>query len=233
MPLQYYLTPNVITTDPDDYMAVITNSRTLTIEDLYNQMTHEGSTITKAEALASYEEFSTGILRFVSEGYRVLTPLANFSASIVGVFTGEDDHFDSRRHHIKVRVQPGTRLQKAENAIRTEKVQPKERLPVLLHYEDNTTESKDSIATANGAPRITGSLLKVDESDVNQGVFFVDIKKGNETRVSGKMLRNKPGELIFMNPALPKGDYRVEVRALLRNNKSLLTGSLPDVVTVS
>lgn len=233
MPLQYYLMPNVITPDPDDYMAVTTNTRTLTLEDVYDQMTHEGSTVTKAEALAAWEEMTRGIIKLAGDGNSIVTPLVNISASIVGVFTGEDDRFDTARHQVKLRVQPGSRLQEAESTIKTEKVQPKERLPVLLHYEDNTTESKDSVATANGGARITGSLLRFDESDPKQGVFFIDVNKGTETKVSGKLLRNKPGELIFMNPKLPAGAYRVEVRALLRNNKSLLTGTLPDVVTVS
>ncbi len=37
MPVQYYLMPNIITPDPDDYMAVTTNGRTYTIDDVYDQ----------------------------------------------------------------------------------------------------------------------------------------------------------------------------------------------------
>ena len=233
MPVQYYLMPNVITPDPDDYMAVTTNGRTLTIDYVYDQMTHEGSTVTKAEALASWEEITKGIIRLVSDGNSVTTPLVNISPSIIGVFTSEDDRFDPSRHQVKLRVQPGTRLRDAESAITVEKVQPKERLPVLLHYEDNTTESKDSVATAGGGARITGSLLKFDESDKQQGIFFINTANNSEVHVTGKLLRNKPGELIFMNPALPAGSYRVEVRAMIGTVRKLRTGSLGDVVTVS
>ena len=112
-------------------------------------------------------------------------------------------------------------------------MQPKERLPVLLHFEDNSTQSKDSVATANGGACITGSLLKFDESDGTQGVFFINTAGGEETKVSGKLLRNKPGELIFMNPKLHAGSYRVEVRTVVKGKKGLVTGALPDQVTVS
>ena len=233
MPLQYYLMPNVITPDPDDYMAVTVNGKTYTIEDVYDAMTHEGSTITKAEALAAFEEIVRAIIRLVSDGNSVTTSLVNISARIVGVFTGEDDRFDASRHQVKLRVQPGIRLGESESAIKTEKVQPKERLPVLLHYEDNGTESKDSVATASGGARLTGSLLKFDEADAAQGIFFIDTNTGTETKVTGKLMRNKPGELIFMNPKLPKGTYRVEVRAVVKGKKGLVTGALPDQVTVS
>ncbi len=196
-------------------------------------MTHEGSTVTKAEALASFEEITKGIIRLVSDGNSVTTPLVNISARIVGVFTSDDDRFDPSRHQVKLRVQPGTRLHDAEATITAEKVQAKERMPVLLHYEDNSTESKDSVATASGGARLTGNLLKFDEADDKQGIFFINTKDNSETRVPGKLLRNKPGELIFMNPALPKGTYRVEVRTVFANAKGIKKGTLADVVTVS
>ena len=196
-------------------------------------MTHEGSTVTKAECLASWEEMTKGIIHLVSDGNSVTTPLVNISARIVGVFNGEDDRFDPSRHQVKLRVQPGIRLSESESSIKTEKVQAKERLPVLLHYEDNATESKDSVATANGGASLTGALLKFDEKDKNQGVFFVNTANGTETKVSAKMLQNKPGKLIFMNPALAAGTYRLEVRTIFANAKGIKKGTLAEVLTVS
>ena len=224
---------NVITPDPDDYMAVTINGKTYTLEDVYDLMTHEGSTITKAEALAAFEEIVKAIIRLVNDGNSVTTSLVNISARIVGVFNGEDDRFDASRHQVKLRVQPGTRLRDIESSIKTEKAQPKERLPVLLHYEDNATESKDSVATAGGGARLTGNLLKFDEKDTKQGIFFINTADNSEVQVKSKLLRNKPGELIFMNPALAAGTYRVEVRTIFANAKGIKKGTLADVVTVS
>lgn len=59
-----------------------------TLEDVFELMTREGSTITKAEALASFEEISRGILKLVSQGKSVSTPLVNISSVVSGVFKG-------------------------------------------------------------------------------------------------------------------------------------------------
>ncbi len=112
---------NVITPDPDDYMAVTINGKTYTLEDVYDLMTHEGSTITKAEALAAFEEIVRAIIRLVSDGNSVTTSLVNISARIVGVFNGENDRFNPSRHQVKLRVQPGIRLSDPEASIKTDK----------------------------------------------------------------------------------------------------------------
>ena len=48
MPLEYYLRENGMTSDPDDYMAVSMTPQSFTIDDVYEHMTREGSTITRA-----------------------------------------------------------------------------------------------------------------------------------------------------------------------------------------
>jgi hypothetical protein len=88
--LQYYLVANHITPDPDDYMAVSINPESYSLEDIFDHMTREGSTITKAEALAGFEEVTQGILNLVEQGHSVNTPLVNISLGINGVFNGDD-----------------------------------------------------------------------------------------------------------------------------------------------
>ena len=84
-------------------------------------MTHEGSTITKAEALAAFEEIVRAIIRLVSDGNSVTTSLVNISARIVGVFNGENNRFTPSRHQVELRVQPGIRLSDPEASIKTDK----------------------------------------------------------------------------------------------------------------
>jgi len=57
MPLQYYLKPNAISGKNNEHNAVtIIDSKPYTIADVYDIMTREGSTITKAEALAALKK---------------------------------------------------------------------------------------------------------------------------------------------------------------------------------
>lgn len=82
-----------MTPDSDDYMAVSSNPQSYTIDDVYDNMTREGSTITKAEALAVFEEIVQSIINLVRQGYAVNTPLVNISSGISGVFDSDDDNF--------------------------------------------------------------------------------------------------------------------------------------------
>ncbi|MCW9708265.1 DNA-binding domain-containing protein [Fodinibius salsisoli] len=233
MPLEYYLTPNRITPDSEDYMAVSVNRESYTIEDVYDHMTREGSTLTKAEALASFEEITRGIINILQQGDSVSTPFVNLMPTISGVFIGEDDRFDLGRHQVRISVSAGSRLRKSAEDIDTKKVSPRERQPELLHYFDNTMESKDEEITISGGARITGTLLKFDETDDSQGIFFINTDDGSATRVDSKMMKNKPSELIFMNPALDPGTYRLEVRTILNGNNDIRSGVLSEELTVS
>lgn len=233
MALQYYLVPNHITPDPDDYMAVSINPQTYTLEDVLEYMTREGSTITTAEALANFEEISRGIQSLVFQGHSVVTPLANFSAGMSGVFKGEDDRFDPTRHNTKVNTNPGTDLRPQNGEIKVEKIAPKYQLPVLSTFHDNASETRNELITPGQGARITGSHLKFDESDSAQGVFFIKLDDQSETRVETNMLRNKPGELIFLIPSLPAGTYKLEVRAIIHSTTEVRTGTLRPELTVA
>ncbi|MDR8392863.1 DUF4469 domain-containing protein [Aliifodinibius sp. S!AR15-10] len=231
MPLKYYVTPNPMNSS-DDFMAVSKRPESYSLEDVFEHMTREGSTITKAEALAGFEEVSRGIINLLKQGNSVVTPLVNLSPSITGVFEGEDDRFDPDRHQVKINVTPGKRLRETAPTIPTQKIMPRERSPEPAHYYDYNSETQDQVITPQGAARITGSLLKFDEQDQDQGVFFVNTSDGTETRVNIKMIKNKPGELIISNPRLEAGHYRLEVRSLLDGTKDIRKGALPDELTV-
>jgi len=69
--------------------------------------------------------------------------------------------------------------------------------------------------------QLVGHRLKFDPADANQGAFFV--APAGEARVQ-VVACNKPGELIFMVPALPSADYTLEVRATVHGSEDVRTG---------
>lgn len=231
MPVEFYLLPNNMTEDPDDYVAVSRNSRTYSLEDVFEYMTRQGSTITKAEALAVFEEITQGIFQIVREGNSVVTPLVNIRSNVSGVFSGGNDTFDPRRHRVRINISPGLGFREIDKEILTEKISPLERHPIPVHFLDDTSDTRDEEITSGGGAQILGSLLKFDEADINQGVFFVNLDDDAETRVES-VLRNKPSEIIFINPELPAGSYRVEVRSVLNGTTTVRTGTLSAELTV-
>lgn len=233
MPLQFYLVPNHMTPAPDDYMAVSRSSHNYTIDDVFDHMTREGSSITKAEALAVFEEITQAIINLIKQGDTINTPLVNIGSSVSGVFNGDEDSFDSSRHQVRISVSPGVRLRKITGDIATQKIAASERKPTLVHYLDNASEVQDEVITPVYGARITGSLLKFDEEEADQGIFFVNVDDGTETKVESAMLKNKPGELIFMNPELDPGDYRLEVRSMITGTTQVRVGALSATLSVA
>jgi hypothetical protein len=234
MALPYYLVDNPMTPDPTDRRAVVQVGKSYTIADIIDQMISRGSTVTKAEALSVFEELGLAIENILKEGNSIKTDLFRITPTISGVFTSNEDSFDPERHEVRLRINPGLRLRETENKISVERTNGIRPQPTPIHFDDYGSETQDDLATAGKTGRITGSLLKFDENDPLQGVFFINIANGNVKQVTGRFVKNKPGELIFSNPSdLTTGVYRLEVRALLTGNKNLRAGSLPYELTVS
>lgn len=234
MPLKYSLIENPMTPDPNDRMARPFVNRRLTISDVFAHMISRGSTVTTAEALSVYEELCLSVEQLALAGNSIKTSLFNIGPAIKGVFDGDDDSYDPKRHMVRLTMSPGKRLRLIEKKIVLEKVPPRKQQPVPLHFFDNTSETQDQLITPGGAARITGSLLKCEEADSQQGIFFINTGDGVATRVSGKLLSNKRKELIFIIPQhLAAGAYRLEVRSSPNGIKTLRMGTLPYELTIS
>lgn len=233
MSLEYYLLPNRLRPESDQYMAVSRSPKTHTLEDLLEHMVREGSTITKAEGLAVFEEILLGIAGLISKGDSLNSPLVNIRPAIRGVFEGADDRFDPDRHRIALNITAGRRLKEVLDQVPTTRITAKKRIPAPRHYHDHHSGTRDEVITPARGARLTGTLLKFDESDQNQGIFFINLDEETETRVDSPILKNKPGELIFLNPALPPGYYRLEVRSKPRYVPEVRTGRLDKELSVT
>ncbi len=225
MPLRYGLVDNHLTDDPDDCMAVTTENETINAEAIVEQMVGKGSTVTKAEALSVIEEFEYAVVDAVQKGNNVNTNLFKIHPSVCGVFINHEDGFDSKRHAIKINLNPGKRLSEAVQNIELKKVEITSPKPVLQQF----INLKSNVLNESFAPgqiaSIKGSLLKFDLDDSQQGIFFV-ADDGTETKVQN-VVKNKPSELLFFVPeSIISGVFQVEVRTIFQNTKKLRIGRL-------
>lgn len=226
MALEYHLIPNHIKPESDHYLAISKHSKSATLDDLFDGITREGSTITKAEALAVFEEITQRITEFVQEGYSVKTPLVNIRSDVKGKFVDDEDNFDPGRHKVKINVTAGKRLRAISSDIKPVKIFSQKPLPKPLSYYDQMSDTTNNIVTPGDAAKLTGLRLKFDEDDPEQGVYFINKDTREETKVERSMLTNMPSELIFMNPDLPSGTYLLEIRSIVYNTGHVRTGRL-------
>jgi len=230
MPLNFALHKNHLTAGPTDYKAVVQNPNSKTLDDIIDLMVSRGSTITRAEALATLEEYRLAVEQLVKDGNNIRTPLVNVSLSIKGVFTGEDANFDPSRHSVRINVIPGTSLREITGDVQVSRIKGRSPQPAPLYLDDLVSGSRNDKLSPNNIARLKGCHLKFDPSDPDQGIFLI-AGNGAETRIS-LVSYNKPSRLDFLVPGLAKGIYRLEVRAIIKNTKIIRKGSLSGEVTV-
>jgi len=233
MTIDYVLFENHLTSDPDDYMAMVQPKGTAELEDIIERMIAQGSTVVKADILSVLEDYHSAIESMVLEGMNVNTPGANYKVIIKGVFNGNTDAYDPSRHQVRAAVSPGKRFRKAiEERAQLVKQEAQKPKPNLLAYIDLNTSARNSVLTPGGMGQIVGHRLKFDPADADQGIFFI-AADSTETQVA-IVGRNKPAGLMFMVPdTLTAGNYTVEVRAILPNRSDLRVGALNDPLTVA
>jgi len=98
-------------------------------------------------------------------------------------------------------------------------------------FDDLHTASHNTAITPGNIGTIKGYKLAFNEGNADEGIFF--LPTGGGAAVKGPIVqKNKPSQLVLLNPDLPSGDYYLEVRARLRDNAELRTGRLDAVLTV-
>lgn len=173
MSLKYSLIPNHLTDDPDDYMGIVQDQQSHTIEDIIDIMIGRGSTVTKAEALSVIEEYEAAVEQILASGGSVNTSLFRTKDSIAGVFTDQFDTFDPSRHYIRRNIIPGQRIGGSTVEMPVEKVSANRVRPVLEYFRDFTSGTQSETLTPGGTAEIRGSHLKIDPEDPDQGVYFL------------------------------------------------------------
>jgi len=235
MPIKYALFESHITADPDDYMAMVEISGSADSDDLVQDIIDQGSTVNKPDILAVTAALKLACQRRVEQGQRVnYFGMVEFFPRIKGVFTGPMDSFDEARHRIDIGANPGSELREAVRVGATvQKVEALKPSPNPIEYRDMGSDTSNDTVTINNIGQLSGSRLKFDPNEADEGLYFV-ADAGGETKVP-IVQKNKPAQLVFLVPNLTAGTYHLEVRARMGSGSSareLRIGRLDSVLTV-
>ena len=225
--LKYALRENLLTPEPNDYMAQVTDSQSYNLEKIIDKMIERGSTLTKADITATMQIYTETICSLLEEGFQINTPLINTSMSISGVFDGATDSFDSSRHNVNINITPGTKLKETLSKVKTQKVEAASTDPFVTEVKDIVSGKVNESLTKGGILQAVGARLKFDNSDEAQGVFLVP-ETGSAVRC-GVVAENKPARVMAMIPAdITAGTYYLEIRSKMltaaKTTKTLKTG---------
>lgn len=241
MPINYALFENNLTSDPDDFNAVVQITFSADTEALIQRVLDQGSTVTEADLRAAAADLVKATKSLLLEGARVhFFGLADFFPRVKGIFTGPLDNFDPARHQVDVAANPGSRVREEVRAEATvNKVEAVKPSPNPIQFADNGSGTTNDQVTVGNIGEVAGSRLKFDPAQADEGVYFV-ATAGGETKVPPTDVQtNQPSTLLFLIPAtLTPGTYNIEVRARQGkppsgpDTRELRIGRLDPVLTV-
>ena len=224
--LKYSLRENLLTPAPDDYMAQVTDTRSYSLEEIIDLMMDKGTTLTRADVAAVLQVYGEVCSSIVADGAALNTPLMNTALSVSGVFEGANDSFDRKRHTVNLNMTAGTLLRNAAAKVKCEKTEGASTDPYITEVSDIVSGKTNCTLTKGGVVQLTGSRLKFDAKEAEQGIFFVP-ETGEAVRAA-VIAENKPARLMAIIPDLAAGTYYVEVRTKVdtkgKTLKTLKTG---------
>jgi len=231
MPIKYYLLPNPITPNPNDQSARVQATGVLNLSDIIKRMLKRGTTITEADATAAILLFMQEMIDATTEGYSINTDLVNMRPSIQGVFNDASDSFDASRHTVRASLTAGNVLFTKMLAASVEKIKTSAVSPTILEFLDNRTNSNTQ-ATKGGIASIVGSELKYDIQNPLEGIFFINTKNNEETKVVDVATRTD-GKVLFLIPtSLAAGNYKLEIRKAYTAVKAIRSHVFANLITV-
>lgn len=229
--LKYFLMDNPLTPDPNDHRAVTIHEYTNTEQDIINMILNRNVAVSRSLVTSVVEEYGFAMELILQNGQKIETPLFSITPRVTGVLKDKNDHFDRNCHKVKLYMHPGERLLGAIGKTQLEKIPTPQIVPIIDTFYDIKSDTSNEIATKGQPAKVFGNELKLDQQDLEQGIFFIHAGTKEETRVE-TVIDIKPKQLSIMIPAsLSAGDYFVRVK--VRHSKELHKVELPMPVSVA
>lgn len=146
--LNYVLVENAFIKNENKFVALITNSKSINMDDIINLMVSEGTGLTRPQTLAYFEKFKQAIRFYLEQGYSVNTPLVRFRPSITGGFRNSSDRFDPSRHRIMMRANAGTYIKEVETVVQPVFANIDYHIPIPYQLVDAATNLSNKSITA-------------------------------------------------------------------------------------
>ena len=204
---------NVLTEDPNDFVARVVAEKSLSIDDICLSAANRGGADISAAAMGHAVQLWLKEMAYrLCDGFSINAGWFNVQANIRGVFNSPNEGFNPEKHTVSFEFHQGSLLRKELGSVEVEIQGVAEQSFYIAQVTDIKTGLVNDLLTPNRNLRIQGSKLKVaGESEAN-GIFFVN--QANQQRVkvdATDIVNNNPSELIIVIPALEAGSYKLEL----------------------
>ena len=214
---------NVLTPNPNDFMARVISERSLSVKDIcLSATTRGGADISAAAMEHAVNLFHREVGYNLCDGFSVNTGWYTASVSIKGVFDSPQERFNPAKHTVMFDFKQGSLLRKELGAVTVEITGVADTAGYIAQVTDVKTGSVNDMLTPNRNLRINGSKIKIDGDNAGNGVYFVNQDTGVRTRVDdSEVATNNPSEVMIVIPELAAGSYRLEITTQYAPGKNL------------
>lgn len=211
--IKAYLYENLLTADPNDYIARVASERSLGVQEICEASVNRGGADVSSQAMQhAVELFLKEMAYQLSDGYSVNTGYFTAQSQIRGVFNSPNETFNSEKHNILFQFNQGEKLRQEIPHIEVQMLGLADSTTAILQVLDVKSGTVNDVLTPNKNLKITGTKIKIAGEEPANGIYFVN--QGTEARTkveASEIVVNNPSELIAVILDLASGTYKVEV----------------------
>ncbi len=222
--IKAYLYDNLLTPDPNDFVARVSSERSLSVADIcHSAATRGGADVSDAAMSHAVELFLKEMAYRLCDGFAVNTGYFTAMPVVRGVFLNPNETFDPQRHTLQFQFTQGELMRREIEDVEVKIMGVAETGLYIGQVEDMKSRTVNEVLTPGFNLRVTGTKLRVVGDKPGVGIFFRETATNTATKVDeGDIVVNNPSELMIIIPALPAGTYQLEVTTQYSTGNKLL-----------
>ena len=222
--IKAYLYDNLLTPDPNDFVARVSSERSLSVADIcHSAATRGGADVSDAAMSHAVELFLKEMAYRLCDGFAVNTGYFTAMPVVRGVFLNPNETFDPQRHTLQFQFTQGELMRREIEDVEVKIMGVAETGLYIGQVEDMKSRTVNEVLTPGFNLRVTGTKLRVVGDKPGVGIFFRETVTNTATKVDeADIVVNNPSELMIIIPALPAGTYQLEITTQYSTGNKLL-----------
>lgn len=222
--IKAYLYDNLLTPDPNDFVARVSSERSLSVADIcHSAATRGGADVSDAAMSHAVELFLKEMAYRLCDGFAVNTGYFTAMPVVRGVFLNPNETFDPQRHTLQFQFTQGELMRREIEDVEVKIMGVAETGLYIGQVEDMKSRTVNEVLTPGFNLRVTGTKLRVVGDKPGVGIFFRETATNTATKVDeADIVINNPSELMIIIPALPAGTYQLEITTQYSTGNKLL-----------
>jgi hypothetical protein len=208
------LIPNNLRNVQGAYIASVNNEAELSLEEVAAASKNRGGfTGNYLDMVEHVRQFLLEMAYQLCDGFAVNLGWFSIRPVVGGGFETAHEGFDPGKHPVSFRCRIRAPLSDLARLIVVEMEGPADILGRIGSFTDFSSGAVNGTFTPGGLFSVGGRKIKVAGSDPDCGVWFVSkAKPARRYKVTHALAENLSTKLIGLVPALPEGEYGIEVK---------------------